>query len=148
MSFYNAPYTDISVRTYRGKKENGKLLMNSLNNVWFVPVNTAYRYPQGHIKDNWDEAAFSGCYMQRRSVYYSADFNLKNALEYEVHVGYKVYDSSYNIAQDTLLDQGWSAETPLFSANSAPMYFYWWNIDGASGMLSSTVAAVALLNLF
>ena len=97
VSFYNAPHTDISVRTYRGKIENGTFYISNMNNVWYMPVNTAYRYPQGHIQNQWDEAAFSGCYMQRRSVFYSSDFDLKNAVEYEVAVGYNIYNSDYNI---------------------------------------------------
>ena len=73
---------------------------------------------------------------------------MKNAVEYEVVVGYNVYSSSYNIASDRLTDTDWSKETPLYSATSDTLYFYWWNIDSAAGVLSSAVAALALLNTF
>jgi len=86
--------------------------------------------------------------MQRRANYHSSEFALKTGLAYEVAVGYNVYNPSYDISMDKLTDSDWNREVPVFSGDSASMYFYWWDLDGAAGMLSSTVAAVALLNLF
>ena len=56
--FYNAPHTDISVRTYSYNMESD---VGNMSNVWFMPVNTAYRYPQGY--NSLDGSSFSGCYM-------------------------------------------------------------------------------------
>ena len=86
--------------------------------------------------------------MQRRADYHASEFALKTGLAYEVAVGYNVYNPSYDLSTDKLTDQDWNREVPVFSGESASMYFYWWDLDGAAGMLSSAVAVVALLNAF
>lgn len=67
------------------------------NAVWALPVATGSRYPVGHAENDYDITSWAGCYMQRRSNSYQANFTLKNAIEYEVTVGYNVYEGSYNI---------------------------------------------------
>ena len=86
--------------------------------------------------------------MQRKVKEETSEFVLKNAIEYEVSAGYNVYSSDYNISQDRLSDEGWSAETPLYYGESDTLRFYWYNLDSATGLLSSAVAAIVLLNAF
>lgn len=79
--------------------------------------------------------------MQRRSNDNSSEFYLKNAVEYEVTVGYNLYDGDdYKLDTDSLT----SRKRPQYSAESAPLKFYWWNIDGAAGLVASATAIVAL----
>ena len=87
------------MRTYRGKIEkNGDWeLTTEVPNVWSIPINSVSRYPQGYLENGWDSTSFCGCYMQRRSNSSTSEFTLKNAVEYEVVVGYNIYSSSYNV---------------------------------------------------
>jgi len=116
--------------------------MGRENLVWDKPIIVDSRYPIGHYENNWDHTSWAGCFMQRRSNDYSSEFTLKNAVEYEVAVGYNIYDgASYSLDYDDLVS---SKKQPLFSAESKMMKFYWWNIDGASGLVASAAALVAL----
>lgn len=75
-----------------------------------------------------------------------SEFNLKNAIEYEVTLGYNIYNYYYNIDLDRLNDISWNAHVPMFSAQSDTMSFYYWNLEGcASGILSTALATVAML---
>ena len=107
--YHYAEQDAVDVRTYRGKiHKNGEWVLGSeVPNVWSIPINSVSRYPQGYAEANWDSLSFCGCYMQRLSDSSTSEFNLKNALQYEVVVGYNVYNASYNIQTDRLTDSGW-----------------------------------------
>ena len=146
----NAEYDDVDVRTYRGRLQGSEVSLLGESSVWDKPL-TYYndRFQQSHVSSSWNDVSTVGCYMQRLSSAYASEFDLKDGVAYQASFGYRVFiEGEYNILSDRLTDSGWNADYPIYAAESASQYLYWWNIDSATGVLSSAVAAVALLTAF
>lgn len=104
------------------------------------------RYQQDHFYNFDGLFSKSRCYMERIVDSPNSDFEIKDGLPYVVTVGYNIYDIGYSIYSNSLLDE--DEIVPLYTATSAPMDFYWFNIDGAGALLSAGVAAVVAIFAF
>ena len=83
--------------------------------------------------------------MQRISNVYSSEIELKNNTQYTAEVGYRIYDSSYDIFTNNLFH---NVEAPLYSASNSELNFYWWGIEVARSVTIFTSGISALFLLF
>ena len=100
------------------------------------PVYTTYHDDGTHT---------TGCLFQRKAHNPYSHFDLKNGVGYKVKVGYRLMDNSYYSHSSSLVNNSFQ---PLYEAKSNIMEFFWWDIDGASALLSVGIAAITSILSF
>ena len=140
----HAPLYDISVRTYTGTVDGydpADEFTGASSYIWNPSLgfyNSRYESEHDFV-NNISEA---GCYMQRLSMDIYSAFEIKDNVRYRGQVGYRIYDSSYDIDRDSLFRD----IEPMYSDESIEFVLEWWHVDySLASTLNTGVAMLATL---